>query len=200
LVPWGSSTSTSSSDLPVVGDTHGEGSRCRDRSSLVDPRHARVAGCRLRHGPRVRRASCLAQRSGASRVPLGGRAHGPVARSEALSKMVGADDVSRIEVQAVGCQPARADAGVEMHLAAAQALSLGVNPPEQFAGEASLAGGGHGGQVVDVYMPSPAQAGTEPEAGDGHCVGAIIWQHTHQPVASRPLNTVDLLDEVLQAR
>jgi hypothetical protein len=113
--------------------------------------------------------------------------------------MVGADDVSRIEVQAVVCQPARADAGVEMHLAAAQALSLGVNPPEQFAGEASSAGGGHGGQVVDVYMPSPAQAGTEPEAGDGHCVGAIIWQHTHQPVASRPLNTVDLLDEVLQA-
>jgi hypothetical protein len=85
-----------------------------------------------------------------------------------------------------------------MHLIAAQALSFGVNLPEQFAGEAPSASGGHGGQVIDIDMASPAQAGAEPETGDGHRVGAILWQHTHQPVAGRPLNTVDLLNEVIQ--
>jgi hypothetical protein len=66
--------------------------------------------------------------------------------------MVGAEDVPRVEVQAVGCEPVRADAGIEMHLVAAQALSFGVNPPEQFAGEASSASGGHGGQIVNIYV------------------------------------------------
>lgn len=51
-------------------------------------------------------------------------------RSETSGEMVGADGVPGIEVQAVGGQPAGADAGVEMRLVAAQALSFGVNPPE----------------------------------------------------------------------
>ena len=105
--------------------------------------------------------------------------------SDASDEVVSADDVSGVEVQAVGCEPARTDAGVEMHLVAAQTLSFGVNPLKQFAGEASPASGRHSGQIVNVYMPSPAQAGAEPEAGDGHRVGAIIWQYAHQPIAGR---------------
>lgn len=92
-----------------------------------------------------------------------------------------------------------ADSGIEMHLAAAQALGLVVNPGEQLAGETLATGGRHGGEIVDVEVPPPAKAGTKPETGDSQRFKTVAGYHTDQPVAAGSLNGVDLLDELLQA-
>ncbi len=93
---------------------------------------------------------------------------------------------------------ALADTGIEMHLIAARALGLFVNPGEQLAGETLATGGRDGGQVVDVEVPPPAQAGSEPETGYSRRFNTVVGYHAHQPVAAGPLNRIDLLDEVLQ--
>ena len=130
----------------------------------------------------------------AATSPLRGEAR--AASGELDVEVVGGDPQALVEVEAVGLLAVRADARIEVELAAAEPACLGQQPIHQGPGMALAAKAGSGGEVVDVERVAPGQEMLGPEAGGGDRLRIPIGEGGDQPVALGPLEVVDAGHEV----
>ncbi len=105
--------------------------------------------------------------------------------------MVAPDLVVMAHVQPMGRRALAADAGVQMHGAAAQARRLGFGPRHQAVAETAPAPLGQGGDVDDVQRLAQPQRVLDAVAEHGGSRGRVVGEDAGQLVAVGPQLLVD---------